>query len=318
MPLPTDERLLSLSHKILEQFDAIFGYHPGFRPAHAKGALVTGTFTPSPQAASLTMAPHIQRPSTPVTVRFSDSPGIPDVPDNIADAFPRGMVTRFHLAEHSHTDIIAHSTDAFPARNGEEFLQFLTAVATSDRFTPSDPKNPKPIEKFLGSHPASLAFVQASRALPASFARQTYFAISAYKFTNAAGATRFGRYRVVPALGNEYLESDAAKTKGPNYLFDELKDRLSRGPIEFRIMVQLANPGDPTDDPCARWPADRQTIEFGKIVLDKLKMNDADEQKQLIFDSVPRVPGIDASADPLIELRASVYLMSGRRRRAAK
>ena len=164
MPLPTDERLLSLSHKILEQFDAIFGYHPGFRPAHAKGALVTGTFTPSPQAASLTMAPHIQRPSTPVTVRFSDSPGIPDVPDNIADAFPRGMVTRFHLAEHSHTDIIAHSTDAFPARNGEEFLQFLTAVATSDRFTPSDPKNPKPIEKFLGSHPASLAFVQASRA----------------------------------------------------------------------------------------------------------------------------------------------------------
>ena len=97
-----------------------------------------------------------------------------------------------------------------------------------------------------------------------------------------------------------------------------MKDRLSRGPIEFRIMVQLANPGDPTDDPCARWPADRQTIEFGKIVLDKLKMNDADEQKQLIFDSVPRVPGIDASADPLIELRASVYLMSGRRRRAAK
>jgi catalase len=47
MPLPTDERLLALSQESLNQFDTIFGLNPGFRPAHAKGTLLTGMFTPS-------------------------------------------------------------------------------------------------------------------------------------------------------------------------------------------------------------------------------------------------------------------------------
>src|SRR5271170_5469261 len=115
MPLPTDEKLLALSQDLVQQFDAIFGLHPGFRPAHAKGALLTGTFTPSPAAASLTRAPHMNRPSTPVTVRFSNSTGIPLIPDNDPNANPRGFAIRFHLAERVHTDIISHSTDGFPA-----------------------------------------------------------------------------------------------------------------------------------------------------------------------------------------------------------
>jgi len=318
MPLPTDDKLLALSQKLLEQLDAIFGLHTGFRPAHAKGAMVTGKFTPSAEAASLTVAPHIQRPSTPVTVRFSNSTGLPVIPDNDPNADPRGMAIRFHLAEHSHTDIVSHSTDGFPAHRGEEFLEMLKALATSDLSKPSDPKNPKPIEKFLGTHPTALAFVQAPKPPPSSFARQTYFAVTAYKFTDAMGASRFGRYRIVPAAGNDYPDPAAVKAKGANYLFDELKERIARGPIEFRVMVQLANDGDVTDDATVHWPADRKVMEFGKIVLDKPVMNDAAQQKQIIFDPIPRVAGIEPSGDPLLELRAAVYLMSGRRRRAAK
>ena len=37
------------------------GVHPGFRPAHARGAMFAGTFTPSPGAADLTRAPHATR-----------------------------------------------------------------------------------------------------------------------------------------------------------------------------------------------------------------------------------------------------------------
>ena len=91
MPLPTDEKVLALSNDLIQMFDTIFGVHPGFRPAHAKGAMFTGTFTPSPGAASLTKAPHITRPSTPVTVRFSNSTGVPVIPDNDPNANPRGL-----------------------------------------------------------------------------------------------------------------------------------------------------------------------------------------------------------------------------------
>src|SRR5271165_7076469 len=155
MPLPTDDKLIALSQELLQQFDTIFGLHPGFRPAHAKGALLKGTFTPSPGADYITRAPHIRRESTPVTVRFSNSTGLPLIPDNDPNANPRGIAIRFHLAEHVHTDIVAHSTDGFPTRTGEEFLEFLRAVAASPPGTPS----PSPIEVYLGAHPKALAFV---------------------------------------------------------------------------------------------------------------------------------------------------------------
>src|SRR5436190_18099561 len=106
------------------------GVHAGFRPAHAKGLMCAGTFTPSREAAELTRAPHAARPSTPVTVRYSDSTGLPTVPDNDpAKSGPCGIAVRFHLSDHVHTDIVAHSTNGFPVRTGGEFLEFLRAAA---------------------------------------------------------------------------------------------------------------------------------------------------------------------------------------------
>jgi catalase len=318
MPLPTDEKLLALSQSILNQFDKLFGLHPGFRPAHAKGMMLAGTFTPTVEAASLTRAPHILRPSTPVTARFSNSTGVPAIPDNDPNASPRGLAIRFHLAEHSHTDIVSHSTDGFPAHTGEEFLQFLQAVGASDLSKAPDPKNPSPIEKFLGTHPAALAFVQAPKPAASSFARETYFGVTAFHFANKAGATRFGRYRIIPQAGNDYLDAAATAAKQSNYLFDELKQRIAKEPVAFRVLVQLAEAGDVVDDATIHWPADRPIAEFGTITLTKPVANDTAEQKQIIFDPIPRVDGIEPSRDPLLELRAAIYLMSGRRRRVAK
>src|SRR5260370_514993 len=100
------------------------GVHPGFRPAHSKGLMCIGTYSPSPEGARLTRAPHATRPSTPVTVRYSDSTGNPTISDNdLAQSGPRGIAVRFHLADHVHTDIVAHSTNDFPVRTGEEFLE---------------------------------------------------------------------------------------------------------------------------------------------------------------------------------------------------
>ena len=72
MPLPSDEKLIALADDLIKQFDQIFGLTPGYRPAHAKGTMLTGVFTPTPEAASLSRAPHFIRESTPVSVRFSN------------------------------------------------------------------------------------------------------------------------------------------------------------------------------------------------------------------------------------------------------
>ena len=313
MPLPSDEKIIALSQDLLKQFDTIFGLHPGFRPAHAKGLMLTGTFTPAPDAAALSRADHIVRESTPVTVRFSNSTGIPLIPDNDPNANPKGLAIRFHLAERVHTDIISHSTDGFPTRTGQEFLELLTAIATSDPSKPS----PSPVEVFLGSHPKALAFVQAPKPCPSSFARETYFGVTAMRFTNQEGTSRFGRYRITPDAGNDHLDDETTKTKSPNFLFDELAERIAAGPISFQLRVQVANAEDIVDDATVHWPEERPLLDLGKIVLTSLVPDNAHEQKQIIFDPIPRLDGIAPSDDPLLELRAAIYLISGRRRRQA-
>jgi hypothetical protein len=224
MPLPNDEKLLALANDVLKRFDQIFGEHPGFRPAHAKGAMLNGMFIPTAEAKSLSRAPHFRRESTPVTVRFSDSTGLPLVPDNDPNANPRGMAIRFHLGERVHTDIVSHSTDGFPTHTGDEFLEMLTALASSG----PDVLSPKPIEVFLGSHPSALAFVQTPKPAPSSFAREIYYGVTAMHFSNEDGATRYGRYRILPEAGNDHLDEAAAAAKGPDYLFDELKNASRR------------------------------------------------------------------------------------------
>src|ERR1039457_4981439 len=268
MPLTQDEKLLALSHKVIEGFDkADGGVHPGFRPAHAKGILLTGAFTPSPEAATLTRAPHIQRRSTPVTVRFSDFAGIPNISDNDPQgASPRGCAIRFHLAEHVHTDIVAHSVDNFPARTVEGFLEFLNALISTD---PAGP-HPNAIERFLGAHPAALTFVQTPKPIPTSFAKESFFAISAFKFTNADGVSRYGRYRVLPVAGNEYLDEAGAAARNPNFLFDEIKERVAKEPVRFLIAVQLAGEGDTVDDATVRWQENRPQIKLGEISLKEI------------------------------------------------
>ena len=250
--------------------------------------------------------------STPVTVRFSDFAGIPTIADNDPQgASPRGLAIRFHLAAHVHTDIVAHSVDMFPVRTAAEFLEFLRAVIAT---RPTDP-HPNAIETFLGAHPAALAFVQAPKPIPSSFARESYFAVSAFAFTNAASQRRFGRYRILPAAGTDHLGDAAAASQGPSFLMDDIRRRVASGPVELRIVVQLAEDGDVTDDATVRWPETRPQVTFGRLAIDAVVPDDGAAQRQIIFDPIPRVDGIEASADPLFEPRANVYLMAGRRRR---
>ncbi len=301
----------TVASEILRTLDDLNGPQPGYRPAHAKGVLLAGRFTPSLAARSLTRAPHVERASTTVTVRFSDTTGIPTIPDNHPDASPRGIAIRFHLAEHVHTDIIGHSVNSFPVRTVEEFLELLRAIRASAPGMPS----PTPIEQFLGTHPAALAFVQAPKPVPVSFSKESFYAVNAHRFINRDGVAQYGRYRIRPDGGSQYLDPSAVAQQAPNFLFDEIRETLAKRPTHMHIAVQIASPDDVVDDSTVNWPKDRPDVDFGTVELTGVLPNNDAEQQHIIFDPIPRVDGIEASADPLLEPRATIYLMSGRRRR---
>jgi catalase len=288
------------------------GVHPGFRPAHAKGLMCGGMFNPSREAADLTRAPHAARPSTPVTVRYSDSTGIPNIPDNDpARSGPRGLAVRFHLAEHVHTDIVAHSTNGFPVRNGEDFLEFLRAAAAFGA------GKPQALGAFLAAHPNARLFVETPKPIPTSFTREAFFAVTSFKFTNAQGVSRHGRFRIRPEEGTEYLSHEQAVAKSADFLFDEIGARLARGPVRLGVFVQLAGAGDDVTDSSVPWPEGRREIPFGTVTLSARVDDKEPERRKIIFDPIPRVDGIDTSGDPLSEVRSELYLLTGRRRRAS-
>lgn len=300
----------SLPVQIVDQFNTLFGKHPHTRANHATGVLFEGTFTPAPGATDLSTALFLTGDPTPVTVRFSNGGGIPDVADqNPAIGGIRGMAVKFALSDGGETDLVMISENGFPVATGEDFLGLLTAVGESG---PDAPK-PTPIEQFLGAHPAALAFVTAPKPMPVSFGTLPYFGVNAFRFTNAAGETRFGRWRVVPVDGEAFLDDAAAAAREPHALADTLRAAVEKAPVRFRVQVQVAAEGDPTGDATKVWPADRPLVDLGEIAITRA-LDTAAIENQLLFLPTNLTEGIDVSDDPLIELRTEAYAESFGRR----
>jgi catalase len=252
-----------------------------------------------------------------VQVRFSDSTGLPHIPDNDSNANPNGMAIRFNLPDkdgrRQHTDVIGHSIPHFPVHDGRQFGEFLSAIMASSPGSPS----PSPVEKFLESHPAAQRFVTAPKPFAQSWGAQSYFALNAFKFVAADGKETYIRYQMIPDAGHLTLTDEEAKSKGPNYLAEEIAERVKQGPVGFKLVAQVAKEGDTTDDITAEWPAERKIVELGAVKIEKVDETSEKGQKRLIMDPIPRCEGIEPSADPILEFRAALYLMSGRERRAA-
>ena len=172
-----------------------------------------------------------------------------------------------------------------------------------------------PLADHLRTHPTARAFMERPKPVPSSYARETYFGLTAVRFRNQEGNSRYGRYRFVPEAGNDFLDAGAVPGLSPHYLAEELTARVAQEPVRFRLVAQLANDGDEVNDTSVQWPEDRELRDLGQLAFTALVPNEAHEQQQLIFDPIPRLPGIEPSDDPLYELRAATYLLSGRRRR---
>ena len=300
---PADQ---DLAQQIFETMIQVHGVTAGHRPVHAKGIVCEGTFTPSADAATLSKAAHFQKVSVPVTVRFSDGSPDPTIPDNSPNAGPRGMAIRFELPGGEETDIVAMSHNGFVIGTGEEFLALQKSIVATD---PSKP-HPWPVEVFVTSHPRALKFVQDNKVIPASFATEAFFANDAFIFVNKDGVKQAGRYKILPVAGQHDLSDAEAKAKPADFLFDDLKTRLTNGPVKFRLVVQLPNTGDPTSDPSLVWPDDRKKIEVGTISITSAVADSAAAEKPLAYDPTNLTDGIDLSDDPLPALRSDVYALS--------
>ena len=301
----------SVPEQIVDAFNGVFGVHPGARATHAKGVVLEGTFTPTASATNVSKAAHLQKKKTsvPATIRFSASTGLPAIPDTDPGASPRGMAVKFHLPDGSKTDIVVNSFNGFPVATAAEVRDLFLAIAA----TKPESQKPTALDQFLNSHPSAKAFVEAPKPAPESYATLTYFGVNAFKFMNAKGAAMFGRYQLQPMAGEHFLTKEQLAAMGPDYLTTEILQRVRRGPINFKLLLQVAGQGDKIDDPSIAWPDTRKKIVLGTIAITKAVADSQTAEKKLLFMPGTLVSGIEA-ADPMIAARSAAYTISATRR----
>jgi catalase len=298
----------SIEERLVNDMNKVFGVHAGFRANHAKGVVAEGRFKASADAAGLSRAALFGGADIPVTVRFSDSTGVPNLPDGSDDANPHGMAVKFHLPDGSDADIVINSLKFFPVSTGEEFHDLLVAISES----PKDAPKPTKLEQFVASHPTVPAAL-GTVATPASFADEAYFGVNAFVFVNKAGERQAFRYQMLPEKV-VHLDRVEAARRAPDFLMQELPVRLQQGPVTFHFKAQLAAAGDDTKDPAKPWSEDRKVVELGVLTIDKAVPYSDEAQKKLLFLPGQLTDGIEASDDPMVDVRNGAYAVSFSRR----
>jgi catalase len=296
--------------QVIDAVNDIYGRHPGYRALHAKGTLCTGTFTATPAGAGLTRAAHMQGEPVKVTARVSNAVGDPGAPDYLPDA--RGLAVKCYLSDGSRTDIVAQSAPRFPARTPEAFVELMRASVPS-------PSMPVKFARFLAHNPAAILGLPANtRALlpPASYATVRYYAVHAYVWIDTDGVRRHVRYTLVPHANEPPLAPWQARRRGPDYLQHEIRERLARGPVRFKLELQIAEPGDRVDDATSVWPKQREVVVAGTLELTGLDTEREQGGDVLVFDPVRVTEGIELSDDPLLRFRERAYSASVARRTA--
>jgi catalase len=299
----------STAEQTIDVMNKLFGTHPGRRANHAKGVVVEGSFTPAAGAAQISKASIFQGAPVPVTVRFSDATGIPDLSDGAPTANPHGLAIKFKLADGAEMDVVVNALKFFPVATGEDFLALLKAASESG----PDAPHPTALERFVETHPAAKTAGGTART-PTSFARQVYNGVNAFYLVDKDGKRQAFRYRFVPVDGEEIVSAEDAAKRPPNFLMDEIGPRIAKAPAVFRVLAQLAEPGDPINDATKPWPDSRPTADLGTLTLSKAVPDSLNAEKPLLFMPNNLTDGIEVSDDPLIDARVQAYAVSFSRR----
>lgn len=294
--------------QVVDLANKLNGVHPGFRAFHAKGIVVEGSFTATPEAARLSRATLFEGRTIPVTVRFSAGNGMPNVADGSPGANPHGMAIKYHLPGGADTDMVTNSLKFFPVGTAEDFRDLLQAIIAS----PPDAAKPTKLEQFFAGHPNAPKAL-GTAATPDSYADEEYHGINAFILVNKAGQRQAVRYLLVPEKLVHLTPEEAAK-QPPDFLSNELSGRIAQKPVVFHLKAQLAEPGDQTKDGSQPWPDDRRVVELGVLTLSKPVPNSPEAEKKLLFIPTSLTAGIELSDDPLPRARAAAYAVSFARR----
>lgn len=296
---------------MIDQFEATAGKFEGYRRSGAKGLCAMGEFVGSADARDLSKASVFSGETIPVIVRFSVGGANPNAPDNTRGQ--RNMALQFDLPAGEQWQMGNISTPVFGSSSPQQLLDLL-ASRQPDPATGA--ANPELVRAFNDANPEVLlqGSYLASQPVPASFAGVNYWGVHGYGFVNVAGATQYGKWVFEPVDGRLGLTDEEAQSRGPNFLFDDLRQRVSQGEVAFDFNLELAEPGDTIDNATIPLPEGRDKVSLGTLKVTSVSEDAGGSCLTITFNPMNMPAGVVPSADPMLAGRAAPYVISLSRR----
>ncbi|MDM9627825.1 catalase [Rhizobium sp. S152] len=294
---------------IVDRIHGVLGHYPGYRTLHADGRLYKGTFRAYEVARRFTRAAHLQGQELPVTVRFSKGGGNPYAPFNATV----GMATRFYLEDGRVTNLVMLSQKLFFANTIEQFVELVNAMQPT---SPGGGVNKAGLDAFLAKNPnvMNVFKMRAASLAPLSFANTEFHAVHVFRYINAADEASHVRCHWIPLDGVKGQDPDVLTHESVDVLFGEIGTRLNAGPVEFELELELGQPGDPLNDATALWPDNRERIRIGRLTVDAATSEEEIGDRLMNHDPTMLVDGIEATDDPILQIRRGVYEASAAQR----
>jgi catalase len=277
------------------------GVSLGHRRNHAKGICFTGTFEANGAGAGLSQAMVFSRGQYPVLGRLNLATADANAPD--ATVRVRGIGLRIATPDGQEWRSAMIDAPIFAASTPQAFYDLLIASASKD---------PNAMKTYVGAHPEIAAFGAWAKSAPwtGSYAEEQFNSLNSFIFTDASGAEHAVRWSLVPAAQAVPIAPDDLAKRGPDFLEQEITERVRGGPVRWTMVVTVANPGDPTADPTKAWPEDRRKVEVGTVVAQQIEAEPDGPCRDINFDPTILPTGMRTSDDPFPAARSSAYAKS--------
>ncbi|KAI0271274.1 catalase [Gloeopeniophorella convolvens] len=287
------------------------------RVVHAKGAGAHGYFEVTHDISDLTCAALFSKLGNKArtTIRFSTVGGESGSADTARD--PRGFSIKIRTEE-GNLDWVFNNTPVFFIRDPAKFPHF---VHSQKRDPQTHLKDADVFWDYLSQNPESIhqvVILFSDRGTPDGYHSVHGYSGHTYKFVRADGEWVYVQIHVRADGGFQTLDNETAgrlSSQNPDYGTQQLfEDIESKKYPSWTVYVQTMTPEQAEQfrynvlDLTKVWPHKEFPLRpVGKIVLDENPQNYFAEVEQVAFSPSHTVPGIEPSADPVLQGRLFSY-----------
>jgi catalase len=290
------------------------------RVVHAKGSGAHGFYKTTNSLEDLSVADLFKEGKTcPITIRFSTVGGEAGSHDCARD--PRGFSVKFKTEE-GNWDLVMNNTPVFFIRDPAKFPHFIHTQKRDPATNLNHAEDSTMFWDYFSQNPESVhqvMILMGDRGIPDGYRFMHGYSGHSFKLVNKKGDWVYAQIHAKSKQGTKFLTNEEAASKNPDYSQKDLYYAIENGEYPgWDVCVQTMTPkqaeqawekdGINVFDLTHVWPQAQYPLrKVGEFYLNENAKNYFAEIEQAAFSPSHLVPGVEPSADPVLQSRLFSY-----------